>query len=177
VLNYAKLETGMVHFEISEITICDALAAAHALVEPQAQAKRLRLRTSECDPSIRTRADAEKLRQILANLLSNAVKFTDPGGSVELSGRAEDGAVVIRVRDTGVGIPAEKLGTIFDPFVQVRSDLTRPHEGTGLGLAISRDLALGNERQSHRGEHARRRQRLRPHAAGGVGSRLPRALP
>ena len=51
--------------------------------------------------------------------------------------------VALRVRDTGIGIPREKLGVIFDPFVQVRADLTRRHEGTGLGLAISRDLARG----------------------------------
>ena len=51
--------------------------------------------------------------------------------------------VHIRVRDTGIGIPADKLEAIFDPFVQVRADLARPHEGTGLGLAISRDLARG----------------------------------
>ena len=55
----------------------------------------------------------------------------------------EEDRVLVRVRDTGIGIPADKLDTIFDPFVQVRSDLTRTAEGTGLGLAISRDLARG----------------------------------
>ena len=89
------------------------------------------------------RADAEKLRQILVNLLSNAVKFTDAGGRIEMSFEFEDSRVVIRVRDTGIGIPADKLEMVFDPFVQVRANLTRPHGGTGLGLAISRDLARG----------------------------------
>ena len=56
---------------------------------------------------------------------------------------ASEQFVDLIVRDTGIGIPADKLEAIFDPFVQVRSDLTRPHEGTGLGLAISRDLARG----------------------------------
>jgi signal transduction histidine kinase len=80
---------------------------------------------------------------VLVNLLSNAVKFTDSGGRVEMSCSADDDVVRVHVRDTGMGIPADKLHVIFDPFVQVRSDLARRHEGTGLGLAISRDLARG----------------------------------
>jgi signal transduction histidine kinase len=89
------------------------------------------------------RADDEKLRQVLVNLLSNAVKFTDRGGRVELASDAADNVVRVHVRDTGLGIPADKLKAIFEPFVQVRADLTRTAEGTGLGLAISRDLARG----------------------------------
>jgi signal transduction histidine kinase len=77
------------------------------------------------------------------NLLSNAVKFTGARGRVEVSCAREEATVRVVVRDTGIGIPADKLEAIFDPFVQVRSDLTRTHEGTGLGLAISRDLARG----------------------------------
>jgi signal transduction histidine kinase len=88
------------------------------------------------------RADAEKLRQILVNLTSNAVKFTDPGGRIEIMCASDGDRARIQIRDTGMGIPADKLDSIFDPFVQVRSDLSRPHEGTGLGLAISRDLAV-----------------------------------
>jgi signal transduction histidine kinase len=101
------------------------------------------------------RADPEKLRQVLVNLLGNAVKFTDAGGHVTETG-TETGTVAgaatgmghaptvaIRVRDTGIGIPADRLAAIFEPFVQVRADLTRMAEGAGLGLAISRDLARG----------------------------------
>jgi PAS domain S-box-containing protein len=143
VLNYAKLETGTVQYVIENVTIQDALGAAQSLVAPQARAKGLILAVSDCGESLTARADAEKLRQILVNLLSNAVKFTDAGGRIDLSARKSEGSVVIEVRDTGIGIAAEKLQAIFDPFVQVRSDLTRPHEGTGLGLAISRDLARG----------------------------------
>jgi signal transduction histidine kinase len=143
VLNYAKLETGTVHFELADVRLRDALAGAEALVAPQAQARGLSLRIGECPPELEVRADAEKLRQVLVNLLSNAVKFTDPGGRVELTHDEAGDAVRVTVRDTGIGIPPEQLERIFDPFVQVRSDLTRPHEGTGLGLAISRDLARG----------------------------------
>ena len=69
------------------------------------------------------------------------MKFTDRGGRIELACEAREDAVVVRVSDSGIGIAADKLGSIFEAFVQVRSDLTRTAEGTGLGLAISRDLA------------------------------------
>ncbi len=143
VLNYARLETGTVHYDVADVPLCDALAAAEALVAPQAQARDLALSTGPCPPELVARADAEKVRQILVNLLSNAVKFTDRGGRVELACAADGGRVQVVVSDTGIGIPADQLDRIFEPFVQVRADLTRTAEGTGLGLAISRDLARG----------------------------------
>jgi len=143
VLNYAKLETGTVHYQIGEVTVSSALASAQALVAPQAQAKGLVLDVVTCEEDFVVCADEEKLRQILANLLSNAVKFTDRGGTVTLRCDSVGENAVFVVSDTGMGIPADKLEAIFEPFVQVRSDLTRTAEGTGLGLAISRDLAVG----------------------------------
>ncbi len=143
VLNYAKLETGTVHYDIVEVPVREAMNAAESLVSPQARAKGLALVVVGCPRALAVLADVEKLRQILVNLLSNAVKFTESGGRIEISCGAERDRAVFRVRDTGVGIAEDKLEAIFDPFVQVRSDLTRPHEGTGLGLAISRDLARG----------------------------------
>ncbi|MBB4636478.1 ATP-binding protein [Longimicrobium terrae] len=143
VLNYAKLETGTVHYEIAEVRLRDALAIAEALVTPQAQARELALTIVPCDPDLTVRADTDKVRQILVNLLSNAVKFTAPGGAIELGCTREGGKVHVYVRDTGMGIAANQLDRIFEPFVQVRADLTRTAEGTGLGLAISRDLARG----------------------------------
>ncbi|HYW13558.1 MAG TPA: PAS domain-containing protein [Longimicrobium sp.] len=143
VLNYAKLETGSVHYDLADVPVREAVAAAELLVAPQARGKGLALEVGECPRELAARADAEKLRQILVNLLSNAIKFTDPGGRIEITCARMDGRVAVSVADTGMGIAAEKMEEIFDPFVQVRSDLTRPHEGTGLGLAISRDLARG----------------------------------
>ena len=143
VLNYAKLETGTVHYEMVEVRVREVLVSAEALVSPQARAKGLTLVVGECPPELAARADHEKVRQIFVNLLSNAVKFTDRGGRVEIGCHARDDVIVVTVADTGIGIPQDKLGMIFDPFIQVRADLTRQHEGTGLGLAISRDLARG----------------------------------
>ncbi|GJG88806.1 hypothetical protein tb265_39870 [Gemmatimonadetes bacterium T265] len=143
VLHYAKLETGTVHYELADVRVGDAFAAAEALVAPQARAKGLALALHVGAPDTAVRADAEKCRQVLVNLLSNAVKFTDRGGRVDVSCVARDGRVVLAVRDTGIGIPADQLEAVFAPFVQVRGDLTRAAEGTGLGLAISRELARG----------------------------------
>jgi signal transduction histidine kinase/PAS domain-containing protein len=148
VLNYAKIDAGSVEFALRPVRVAEAVVDAEALVAPQLRVKGLGYAWSGCDPSLAVVADPDKLQQVLLNLFSNAVKFTDardgvPGrvdASCDVGG---DGRVRIRVRDTGVGIPPEKLDAIFEPFVQVRSDLTRPHEGTGLGLAISRDLARG----------------------------------
>ena len=143
VLNYAKLETGVVRYETADVAVREALSDAEALVAPQASARGLALEVEPCPEWLTVRADPDKLRQILANLLSNAVKFTEPGGRVGVRCRTQGGAVLFRVSDTGIGIAADKLESIFEPFVQVRSELTRTAEGTGLGLAISRDLARG----------------------------------
>jgi signal transduction histidine kinase len=78
---------------------------------------------------------------VLINLLSNAVKFTPAGGEIRLACSADAEWVHTMVTDTGMGIPADRLESIFEPFVQVDRGLTSRQEGTGLGLAISRDLA------------------------------------
>ena len=140
VLNYAKLESGKVSYDITDVATTGALEDAASLVAPQAKAKGLDLFTSACPSEVTARCDPEKLQQILVNLLSNAVKFTDHG-HIELSCRADDDRVRLLVRDTGIGIARDQLEKVFEPFVQVRAALTRTAEGTGLGLAISRDLA------------------------------------
>jgi len=86
------------------------------------------------------------VQQILLNLLSNATKFTPTNGSVAVTGSVDGERgerVRLVVRDTGVGIPAERLARVFEPFVQVDDSHARRAEGSGLGLAISRDLARG----------------------------------
>jgi PAS domain S-box-containing protein len=143
VLDYARIETGTIEYDLEDVDVRGALLDAESLVAPQALLKDHTLEVTECPPGLSVRADTEKLRQILVNLLSNATKFTDRGGRIELACSLADERVTIAVRDSGIGIPADKLAAIFDPFVQVRGGLTRQHEGTGLGLAISRDLARG----------------------------------
>ena len=143
VLNYARLETGNVRYEVVDVPIDELLATCEALVAPQARAKRLRLIVPACPPDLTFRADEEKVQQIVLNLLTNSIKFTDDGGRIEITCEESEDSVAIHVTDTGRGIAPEKLAAIFDPFVQVDSRLTRTHEGVGLGLAISQDLARG----------------------------------
>ena len=81
------------------------------------------------------------MQQVLINLLVNATKYTDAGGLITVSCTADGDRVKIRVEDTGVGIPDEKLSHIFDAFVQLDRRLNQPREGVGLGLTISRELA------------------------------------
>jgi signal transduction histidine kinase len=143
VLNYAKLEAGHIEFDNEKVLLHPFLADIEALVTPQLQSKGLNYEYEECDGALAVNADAEKMRQIMVNLLSNAIKFTPDGGQVSVKCESTDGLVNIRVSDTGVGIPEDKIGAIFEPFVQLDRKLTSTMEGTGLGLAISRDLARG----------------------------------
>jgi PAS domain S-box-containing protein len=143
VLNYTRIETGTVQYDLTSVPVGEALAAAEALVVPQVRARGLRYVVGGCDPALRVRADREKLQQILLNLLTNAIKFTEPGGELRVECAARGTSVAIEVQDTGIGIAEDKLSKVFEPFVQVDQRLTRPHEGVGLGLAISRDLARG----------------------------------
>lgn len=85
-------------------------------------------------------ADRRALKQILLNVLSNAIKFTPTGGRIMLSATAVDGAVVVEVRDTGIGITEDKLGSLTEPFVRGEPDPYKSQEGTGLGLAIVKSL-------------------------------------
>jgi signal transduction histidine kinase len=142
VLNFAKIEAGRVELSMSDVKVFELLRGIEALVTPQLRAKGLTFEYSGCDDALVARADPEKARQVLLNLLSNAIKFTESGGAVRVACARDGGEqVAIRVRDTGRGIPGDKLDAIFEPFVQVDQQLTRTQEGAGLGLAISRDLA------------------------------------
>ena len=143
VLNYTRVETGNVSYDMVDVSVASALVAAEALVVPQVRAKGLKYTLGACDPGYTVRADREKLQQILLNLLTNAIKFTPRGGEITVSCVERGDTLHIQVADTGVGIPPDKLTKIFDPFVQVDSRLIRAQEGIGLGLAISRDLARG----------------------------------
>jgi PAS domain S-box-containing protein len=144
VLNYARVESGAVGYQLTDVPVAEITRAAETLVAPQIRSKGLALEPSECDPAdLTARADRDKLEQVLLNLLSNSVKFTERGGHIHVRCSAAGDRVQIRVRDTGIGIPPEKIETIFEPFVQVGPALSRPTEGAGLGLAISRDLARG----------------------------------
>ncbi|HEU4881768.1 MAG TPA: ATP-binding protein [Longimicrobium sp.] len=141
VLNFARLEAGKIALELRDVPLVEVMDEVEALIEPQAADRGILYGRGDGGAEVMVRADREKLEQVLLNLLSNAVKFTGPGGQVSMDFSRADGQVRVHVRDTGCGIPAEKLDAVFEPFVQVDPDLTRTRQGTGLGLAISRELA------------------------------------
>jgi PAS domain S-box-containing protein len=145
ILNFSRIEAGQVVYDIETVPVAEVAEAVAPMIMPQAESKGIRI-LQNTKPSTCVRADRAKLEQVLLNLLSNAVKFTMEG-SIEIVSFEESGRAGLRVRDTGIGIPADKQASIFEPFVQVGRSLTTPHEGTGLGLAISRDLtrAMGGE--------------------------------
>jgi signal transduction histidine kinase len=146
VLNFAKLEAGRVEYNFTAVPVRAVVEGVRTVVEPQIAAARLAFPVGAL-PDAAAWADADKVQQILINLLSNAAKFTPAGGEVAIRAAVRDGDgrrwVDIAVSDTGIGIPADRQASVFDPFVQVHRRLTTSTEGTGLGLAISRDLARG----------------------------------
>jgi signal transduction histidine kinase len=108
------------------------------MIAPLAEAKGLSLRVDADEVELLT--DGNKVRQILLNLLSNAVKFSDTG-EIVIRSRLDGDSVEVSVADTGIGVAAENLERIFDPFWQVEQRSTRTVGGTGLGLSVSRTLA------------------------------------
>lgn len=143
VLNFTQLGAGHVKYRISNVLIDVTLRATETMVYPQLYAGNLQYVYDGCDTSVAVRADGDKVQQIVLNLLSNAVKFTPSGGQIRVSCEVQDEMARVQVKDTGVGIPADKIGKIFDPFVQADRQLNQPVDGIGLGLAISRELARG----------------------------------
>jgi signal transduction histidine kinase len=154
ILDLAKVEAGRLSVSSGPASASATIAAAIALIQPQAAAAGLDLVLAPvAKPSPIYLGDDERVRQIIVNLLSNAVKFTARGGRITIevasTRRPEPGArlqphreyVGFRVSDTGTGISEDKLLSIFDPFVQAESGHARTREGSGLGLTISRRLA------------------------------------
>jgi PAS domain S-box-containing protein len=142
-LNYSRIEAAQVTYDIGPLALHEVVERAMRMIAPQSVAKSLRVAHGPCDETIVASADVSKLEQILINLLSNALKFTVSGGAITVRCAVQGEHAEIVVADTGLGIPAEFLTTIFEPFVQVGRKLTSVSEGVGLGLAISRELARG----------------------------------
>jgi signal transduction histidine kinase len=141
ILNYTRVSGGHVTYDVTNINAHDALKRALELIEPLISRRGIIWEGITCDTSIVAGADPEKVTQILVNLFSNAIKFTPPGGRIAAECKVKGDAVLLSVSDNGIGIPADKLDAIFEPFVQLKEGLTGRESGLGLGLAISRDLA------------------------------------
>jgi signal transduction histidine kinase len=155
VLDYARLGAGQTELQIADIDLVAVLRETEAMVMPQLLAKGLDYAFNPGTERLIVRADKQRLQQIVLNLLTNAIKFTEAGGQISMDcGAVGDAAgdgtarfARVRVKDTGPGIPHDRIASIWQPFVQLGRKLSRPTEGVGLGLAISGDLArqLGGE--------------------------------
>ncbi|MFA7382587.1 MAG: response regulator [Desulfurivibrionaceae bacterium] len=149
ILDLAKIEAGRMDLHLEEVTLHELTDSLKMRFLPQFRQKEVELgiRLAEGAPEAIV-TDRQRLEQILNNLLANALKFTDQG-KVELTFSPENAAdpssspeaLLIKVRDTGIGIPADKLKRIFDSFSQAESGISRRYGGSGLGLAIARNLA------------------------------------
>ena len=145
ILDYSKIEAEHLELESIPFDLPKVVHATATLLAVRAREKHLEL-TVDVPPDVpqMVRGDPTRLRQVLMNLIGNAIKFTEQGEvDVSASIIQRDGdraAVQFRVRDTGIGISQEQLGTIFQEFTQADASMTRRYGGTGLGLAISRRL-------------------------------------
>ena len=139
ILDLAKVEAGHMDLEISTFSLPTTLANALTMLRERARGRGIVL-TSQVDPGLEdVEGDERKVKQVVLNLLSNAVKFTPDRGQVEVVARRADGEVWVSVRDTGVGIPPEDYGRVFEEFRRVGEN-TATVEGTGLGLALTKRL-------------------------------------
>jgi len=141
ILDLSKIEAGQIEIEAGEFALDDLLSAACEAFAPLAAQKGIGL-AIEVAPNTPARwlGDALRVRQVLSNLVSNAVKFTE-AGRVTVSARATTVGLTLEVTDTGVGIPADRLDSVFQKFTQADTSATRKYGGSGLGLAICRELA------------------------------------
>lgn len=144
VLNFARLEAGHLDYVVGDVNLAETLGDLPPLFAPQLDAHGVVVATPVTAATrVIVRGDSDKVTQIARNLMSNAIKFTAPNGRITLSTGIDQsrGMGYLEVSDTGRGIPADKVDTIFEPFVQIERSISHAQEGVGLGLAISRTLA------------------------------------
>jgi signal transduction histidine kinase len=139
-LDMARIMAGKLQLERSEVDAREIAEAALEITQIAAEAKRIRIEVDIADGLGCFYADGPRLQQVVWNLLANAVKFTPEGGVVRLAMRRAGDLGEIVVSDSGVGIPAEFLPSVFEPFCQADPSPTREHDGLGLGLAIVKQL-------------------------------------
>jgi ammonium transporter len=140
ILDLARIEAGEVTLEMSETNVAEVLREVTDSFEPLVDRPRVQLLVDADTDLPQVITDRDKLKQILLNLVSNAVKYTDDG-TISVCAEAVDRRLRVDVSDTGVGIPADELGKIFDEFHRADAPTSSTRPGTGLGLTISRRLA------------------------------------
>lgn len=140
-LDLVKLESGRIEIKREAIDLGEFVHGLVQSIQTTAKDKRVRLSAKVNESVNRVMADRDKLEKIILNLLFNGLKFTPSGGQVELTAQKVRNQLVIKVRDTGMGISEENLPHIFDRFWQADSNSNRKYQGTGIGLALVKELA------------------------------------
>ena len=136
-IDSSKLDTGNFSLCLANHNIVVTLKEIVNNAKTYAEEKGLRIKLKSKSKEMITAFDEDKLSRAILNLISNALKFTPKGGSVSVEIKRKHELIYISIKDTGIGIPDDKIDSIFDRFVQVDSSLSRPHEGSGLGLSIA----------------------------------------
>ena len=144
ILDLSKIEAGKLELEFSSAPINILCENSTILVKQIAFSKNIQLHTRIAQNISQIWVDERRIRQALINLLSNAIKFTASGGQVTLVVELEGPEIVFSVTDTGIGIAPENLDKLFQPFVQIDSNLSRQYAGTGLGLALVQRIVTGH---------------------------------
>lgn len=141
ILTLTRIDAGRLEIHPGEVEFAKVAGAVVTLLKPKADDFRVRL-AKRAPPGAQVWADEQALRRVLLNLASNALKFTPKGGRVTIALSQENGSDVVEVTDTGVGIPSERLASLFTRFFQVpeTKDQARERKGTGLGLVICKQL-------------------------------------
>ncbi len=139
-LDVSRISRGRIELQKESVDVAALVRRTVEAVHPLFEERRHELTVTVPAAPLRVEADPTRLEQVLTNLLNNAAKYTDPGGQVWLTAEPEDGMVVLRVRDTGIGIEPALLPRIFDLFVQAERRLDRSQGGVGIGLTLVKRL-------------------------------------
>jgi len=144
-LDLSKIEAGKLDLAFTSVSLNEVVQQCMGIMQPQANRERIIIRSSLATDLPPVVADTRSIRQIVLNLVSNSIKFTQPGGQVILSTTlTEEGEVVLRVRDTGVGMSESDVMVAMEPFRQITTSARAGSGGTGLGLPLTKALAEAN---------------------------------
>ena len=144
ILEFAKVEAGKVEPAFEPVSVPEVLKDVYKIMKNFSVKKNITFNFTEQE-NLYIEIDKKHLKQILINLISNAIKYTREGGKVDLIYFAKDGRAHIEVRDNGIGISADQLGKIFDPFERTNNTYALSQTGTGLGLALTKKLVELNK--------------------------------
>lgn len=141
-MTISKIELGEMNFHFENVALNDALAGVLPLAQPKAKLKNISLNNLVSADLSPVRADRDRLSQIFVNILDNAVKFTPDNGAITISANEESGFIIVKVTDSGIGIPRDEIGRLGERFYRVDKTRSRELGGTGLGLSIVKHLML-----------------------------------